>query len=320
MIINQETDSGERMSKEDVNKIKRSMFDTALNTTFFSSDASTDKVRVYLMEPREDGSTVAEMTLEDEEDYPAHARFMMSPLMYRRNKPFCVKQTNGALDYDAAWHAMWYFMQLKFGGPSSTKALEDLCIMDDEDPLSLSSRFLRLVARANRAHSVDRPLVNDESAMGHFLDALPVAWGGGHRQRKAAPRRHQLQRIHAQGNDRAVAQQIFEELKEFENKCLRRALDQDNLHKYAHSFPTGATKNALLNLVKPSSSTPAKPTKPIPGVKPLTAPKTSTTNSGYQAPRSSRDNTFPSTNAHLNEAGRNLLRNMSGNLILENFS
>ncbi|KAK3262712.1 hypothetical protein CYMTET_28446 [Cymbomonas tetramitiformis] len=162
MVVKQEADSGEVMSEGDVNKIKRSFFTTALNSIFFSDDDATDKVRVYLLEPREDGSTVVGMIAEDTEEYHATAGFMIAPLTYRRFQPFVVKTSkNGDVDYDAAWHALFYFLQLKFSGRSSTKAhqsLKRLRIAEDEGPLGLSTRLVRLVVRVNRAARHDHPL------------------------------------------------------------------------------------------------------------------------------------------------------------------
>eukprot|EP00854_Cymbomonas_tetramitiformis_P002060 gene2060-2756_t len=71
------------MSIEGVDKIKRSLFDTALHTIVCTSEVLADKVREYLLEPHDDGSTVADMILADEEEYPSHAGFMIPPLTYR---------------------------------------------------------------------------------------------------------------------------------------------------------------------------------------------------------------------------------------------
>eukprot|EP00854_Cymbomonas_tetramitiformis_P010823 gene10823-12805_t len=158
MVVKQEADSGEVMSEGDVNKIKRSFFTTtALYSIFFSDDDATDKVRVYLLEPREDGSTVVGMIVEDTEEYHSNAGFMIVPLTYRRFQPFVVKASNGDVDYDAAWHALFYFLQLKFSGPSSTKAhhaLKRLRIAEDEDPLGPSTRL----GRAEVLHTEGRIL------------------------------------------------------------------------------------------------------------------------------------------------------------------
>ncbi|KAK3253827.1 hypothetical protein CYMTET_36937 [Cymbomonas tetramitiformis] len=322
MVVKQEADSGEVMSEGDVNKIKRSFFTTtALYSIFFSDDDATDKVRVYLLEPREDGSTVVGMIVEDTEEYHSNAGFMIVPLTYRRFQPFVVKASNGDVDYDAAWHALFYFLQLKFSGPSSTKAhhaLKRLRIAEDEDPLGPSTRLVRLVVRVNRAHPSDKPLVSDEGAVGHFLDALPEGVAGIVRERQ-----HREITNHAQYTLKemtTVAQQIFDELKDFENKCLRRALDQDNLHKYANSFPSGATRSALMSLTKPTATEPAKPLKTTPVIKRLTAPRTSTTASGAFPQRPNRSSaTAPTTapDVRLNQAGRELMRNLTGALSVD---
>ncbi|KAK3252636.1 hypothetical protein CYMTET_38073 [Cymbomonas tetramitiformis] len=49
IVVKQEADSGKVMSEDDVNKIKRSFFTTALNSIFFSDDDVTAKVSVYLL-------------------------------------------------------------------------------------------------------------------------------------------------------------------------------------------------------------------------------------------------------------------------------
>ncbi|KAK3243233.1 hypothetical protein CYMTET_47102 [Cymbomonas tetramitiformis] len=110
------------LTKDDVNVPKAVLFSTPLQTMFRNTSSECEAVRspTFLLEPNVDGKTGVRLIMKDGEDYPADAGFMTDePLTYTRDGPFRVVDDNGTVDYDAAWHALFYMLQLKFAAPSA---------------------------------------------------------------------------------------------------------------------------------------------------------------------------------------------------------